>query len=107
MENTSCLETKFKTNTEDAYSNLVSAASKFKWYNIYKNKLIEEFNSAQCQSSLMDFYNSSFEANQAGIDSATSQLINIIVGTTSKVVPLKTNCKKKAKMNGLIRAVFN
>ena len=100
------LETKFKTNTEDAYSNLVSAASKFKWYNIYKNKLIEEFNSAQCQSSLMDFYNSSFEANQAGIDSATSQLINIIVGTTSKVVPLKTNCKKKAKMKWFDKSCF-
>ena len=89
------LETKFKTITEDAYSNLVSASSKFKWCNIYKNKLIDEFNSAQCQSSLMDFYSSSFEANQAGIDSATSQLTNIIVGTTSKVVPLKTNFKKK------------
>ena len=43
----------------------------------------------------MDFDNSSFEVNQAGIDSATSQLTNIIVGTISKVVPLKANFKKK------------
>ena len=82
------LETKFKTNTEDAYSNLVSAPSKFKWCNIYKNKLIDEFNSAQCQSSLMDFYNASFEANQAGIDSATSQLTNIIVGNFKLIITL-------------------
>ena len=100
------LETKFKTNTEDAYSNLVSAPSKFKWCNIYENKLIDEFNSAQCQSSLMDFYNSSFEANQARIDSATSQLTNIIVGTTSKVVPLITNFKKKAKKKWFDKSCF-
>ena len=32
-------ETKFKINTENAYPNLISAPPKFKWNNIYKNRL--------------------------------------------------------------------
>ena len=36
-------ETKFKINTENAYPNLISAPPKFKWNNIYKNRLCEAF----------------------------------------------------------------
>ena len=89
------VETKFKINTENAYSNLISATPKFKWNNIYKNRLCEAFSSTECQTSLANLYNSTFDTNQSDIDQATSQLTNIIVHTTSQVVPLKVNFIKK------------
>ena len=89
------VETKFKINTENAYPNLISAPPKFKWNNIYKNRLCEAFSSTEFQTSLTNFYNSTFDTNQSDIDQATSQLTNIIVHTTSQVIPLKVNFIKK------------
>ena len=44
------VETKLKINTENAYPNLISAPPKFKWNNIYKNRLCEAFSSTECQT---------------------------------------------------------
>ena len=62
------VETKFKINTENAYPNLISAPPKFEWNNIYKNRLCEAFSSTECQTSLTNFYNSTFDTNQSDID---------------------------------------
>ena len=101
-------ETKFKINTENAYPNLISAPPKFKWNNIYKNRLCGAFSSTECQTSLTNFYNSAFDTDQSDIDQATSQLTNIIVHTTSQVVPLTVNFikKKKAKKKWYDKSCF-
>ena len=76
-------ERKFKISAENAYPNLISVPPEFKWDNVYKNRLCEAFSSTECQTSLTNFYNSTFDTNQSDIDQATSQLTNIIVHTTS------------------------
>ena len=76
-------ERKFKISTENAYPNLISVPPEFKWDNVYKSRLCEAFSSTECQTSLTNFYNSTFDTNQSDIDQATSQLTNIIVHTTS------------------------
>ena len=102
------VETKFKINTENAYPNLISAPPKFKWNNIYRNRLCEAFCSTECQTSLTNFYNSTFDTNQSDIDQVTSQLTNIVVHTTSQVVPSKVNFikKKKAKKKWYDKSCF-
>ena len=91
------LKTNFEASTGNTYCHLASGPPRFQRSIIHTSKLLETFNSSQCQSLLSEFSNSPFNSSQTGIDNATNQLTDIIVNTTKAVVPLRASKKEGKK----------